>query len=286
MSLESVNHHIRAVKAFSRWLWKDGRAREHALAHLATVNPESDRRRVRRALTPEEAAALVQAAENGAVVMGLSGPDRATLYRVAMGTGFRAEELTSLTPAAFHLDSDPPEIVCAAAYTKNGHLAEQPVSAALATILRPWLATKPAGTPVFSLRADKTAELIRHDLEAAGVPYVDEDGRYADFHALRVTYISGLVASGASVKTCQTLARHSTPSLTIGIYAKASIHDLTGAVESLPDLTGPAPKPEAAVMAPTGTDGATPLTLGRSAGALPQRTERVGICRSLSQVTT
>src|SRR4051794_5974030 len=29
---ETINHHVRAVKAFSRWLWKDGRAREHRLA--------------------------------------------------------------------------------------------------------------------------------------------------------------------------------------------------------------------------------------------------------------
>ena len=38
-----------------------------------------------------------------------------------------------------------------------------------------------------------------------------------DFHALWVTDVSSLVASGASVKTCQTLARHSTPHLTIGV---------------------------------------------------------------------
>ena len=47
-----------------------------------------------------------------------------------------------------------------------------------------------------------------------------------DFHAVRVAYITNLVTSGASVKTCQTLARHSTPSLTIGVYAKASLHDI------------------------------------------------------------
>ena len=57
-----------------------------------------------------------------------------------------------------------------------------------------------------------------------------------DFHSLRGYYISYLVSSGASVKTCQTLARHSTPSLTIGIYAKASLHDISGAVERLPDV--------------------------------------------------
>ena len=59
------------------------------------------------------------------------------------------------------------------------------------------------------------------------------------------------MSSGASVKTCQTLARHSTPSLTIGIYAKASLHDISGAVDALPDLTPEAPAPEA--LAATGT---------------------------------
>ena len=58
------------------------------------------------------------------------------------------------------------------------------------------------------------------------------------------------------MKTCQTLARHSTPSLTIGIYAKASLHDINGAVENLPDLTAPRPQPEALRM--TGTDGVLP----------------------------
>ncbi|MCA1683475.1 MAG: hypothetical protein LC685_05785 [Actinobacteria bacterium] len=53
MSQETVNHHIRAAKAFSRWLWKDGRSREHHLAHLSTSSPEADRRRRRRALTPD-----------------------------------------------------------------------------------------------------------------------------------------------------------------------------------------------------------------------------------------
>lgn len=75
----------------------------------------------------------------------------------------------------------------------------------------------------------------------------------ADFHSLRAAYISNLGSTGASVKTCQVLARHSTPNLTIGIYAKASLHDISGAVDALPDLTPKAPTPEA--MAATGMDG-------------------------------
>jgi integrase len=245
---ETVNHHVRAVKAFARWLWKDGRAREHHLAHLSTSNPEADRRR-RRALTTPEAVALVTAAENGPPFRGLGGPDRAILYRVALGTGFRRDELGSLTPEAFRLDHEPPVIVCAAAYTKNGHEAEQPVPDALADVLRPWLASKAPGRPVFG-RLTRTADMIRADLTAAGVEYETASG-VIDFHALRASYVSNLVASGASVKTCQVLARHSSPSLTIGVYAKASVHDIAGAVAALPDLSPPPDCPEA--LAATGT---------------------------------
>src|SRR5262249_44264501 len=133
--------------------------------------------------------------------------------------------------------------------------AEQPIPDALAAVLRPWLASKAPGQPLFHL--SRTAEMIRHDMKAADIPDQTPSGR-VDFHALRVAYISNLVASGASVKTCQTLARPSTPILTIGIYAKASLHDIRGAVDALPDLSTARPEREAA--AATGTDPATPLT--------------------------
>jgi hypothetical protein len=94
--------------------------------------------------------------------------------------------------------------------------------------------------------------MLRIDLEAAGIAYETASG-VIDFHALRATYVSHLVSSGASVKTCQVLARHSTPNLTIGIYAKASLHDVQGAVERLPALNNSGPSPES--MAATGTDG-------------------------------
>jgi len=97
--------------------------------------------------------------------------------------------------------------------------------------------------------------MLRVDLEAAGVPYETDEG-VADFHASRGTYISNLVSSGASVKTCQTLARHANPALTIGIYAKASLHDIQGAVESLPDLSPS--QPTTAAMAATGTENCRP----------------------------
>ena len=156
----------------------------------------------------------------------------------ALGTGFRAKELRTLTPERFNLDSDTPTVLGKSCYTKNGKEAVQPLAASLAEQLRPWLAGKAPGRPVFDGMTKRTADMLRFDLEAAGIPYETDSG-VADFHSLRGDFISYLVSSGASVKTCQTLARHSTPVMTIGIYAKASLHDINGAVENLPDLTAP-----------------------------------------------
>ena len=107
---QTVNHYIRAIKGFSRWLWKDGRTREHALAHLATKNPEADRRRVRRPLTPEECVKLVEATMAGPVVLGMTGPNRVMLYAIAAGTGLRRNELRTLTPERFDLVANSPTV--------------------------------------------------------------------------------------------------------------------------------------------------------------------------------
>jgi integrase len=127
---ETINHHIRTVKGFSRWLWRDGRARAHYLAHLSIGNPEGDRRRKRRALCPEEAARLVSATAAGPLFMGRTRPDRAMLCALGLGTGFRSAELRTLTPGRFDLDSDPPTVTVPACYAKNGREAVQPLSRA------------------------------------------------------------------------------------------------------------------------------------------------------------
>ena len=155
---------------------------------------------------------LVQAAERGPVVKGMAGPDRAMLYRVALGTGFRREELRSLFPASFRLDSSPPTIICEATYTKNGRRAEQPISETLAAVLRPYLETKPPGRVVFAaLPLTRTAAMLRHDLAAAGIAYETDSG-VLDFHALRAAYVSELVRSGTRSRRARPSCGTPTPS--------------------------------------------------------------------------
>ena len=277
-SLQTCNHYLRAIKQFSRWLWRDGRLREDPLAHLVGFNVQLDRRHDRRALTDEELACLIEAAEKGPPRLSMSGPERAILYQLAVGTGFRANELRSLTPESFDLDADPPVVTIEAAYSKHRRRDEQPIRRDLADLLRPWLKGRPAGEPVFRL-PDKVFKLMQADLAAARdawlkdaktdkerqererstfLAYRDGAGRVADFHALRHTYISRLVASGANIKVAQELARHSTPTLTLGRYAHIQLLDRTRALDALPSLDRPAVERDAARA--TGTDNATAVS--------------------------
>jgi integrase len=231
-SLRSIHHYTRAIKAFSRWLLKDGRAKLDAPAHLTSPNPDPDRGHERRALTREELDRLIQAAESGPIDYKMTGPDRAALYRVALRAGFRANELRFLTPESFDLTGDPPTVTVKVAYSKRRRQDVQPIRPDLAAALVPCIASKPAGKPVFGSLTKHTADMIRHDLETAGIAYRDHDGRVADFHALRHSYVSMLARSTAPVKVVQTLARHSTPALTLGVYSHIGLFDQTGALDA------------------------------------------------------
>jgi integrase len=159
----------------------------------------------------------------------MTGEDRAILYATALGTGFRAGELRSLTPEDFDPDADPPTITCRAAYTKNRHVAVQPIRPELADLLRPWVREKVPGVAVFVFRIDNAARMVRDDLEACGVEDADDYG----LHCLRHTYVSMLVQSGASIKVVQTLARHHDAAMTLGIYSHVGVYDLARGLDGL-----------------------------------------------------
>ena len=70
------------------------------------------------------------------------------------------------------------------------------------------------------------------DLKRAGLTKWGIGGK-VDFHALRVAYITHIIEAGADIKTAQTLARHCSPQLTIGIYAKARPEKMRAMVEAV-----------------------------------------------------
>ena len=104
--------------------------------------------------------------------------------------------------------------------------------------LQAFLAGKLPSVPVFKV-PDKTAKMLRADLSDVGIPYVDEAGRYADFHALRHSTGSLLAASGAHPKIVQSLMRHSDINLTMSRYTHVFRGQESEAVANLPDLSSP-----------------------------------------------
>ncbi len=131
----------------------------------------------------------------------------------------------------------------------------------MAELLRVFLAGKADHKPVWGgtwARDHRGAEMLRIDLDAAGIPYATEgpDGPlYADFHSLRHTYLTLLGRGGVDLRTAQELAGHSTPVLTAR-YSHRRLYDLAGAVEKLPSfLPHLASAPAEAALRATGTGG-------------------------------
>jgi integrase len=238
-SIQTSNHYLRAIKQFTRWLVKNRRAADDPLSHLSMLNPAVDRRHYRRPLSVEELTSILRTANAGPIVLGLSGVDRAMLYAVAAYTGLRARELGSLTPSSFHLGSQPPTVTVEAAYSKHRRQDVLPLHASLVELLRPWILARPTGQHLWPGRwakAQQAGAMLKIDLKAAGVPYVDGSGRYADFHALRHTFITNMARSGVSPRAAQSLARHSTITLTMNAYTSLAVNDLAVALAFLPPI--------------------------------------------------
>ena len=134
ISSESSNHYLRAIKNFCRWMVKNGLAPHSPVAVLSLINSKPDQRVRRRALTVEELKLLLQVTAAEPARYCMSGPERALLYRVAVETGLRANELATLTPSSFSLTSDPPTVTVKAGYSKHRRedvLPLRPTTAAL-----------------------------------------------------------------------------------------------------------------------------------------------------------
>lgn len=234
---QTVNHYIRACKGFSRWLYRRKRTAEDHLRDLDLVDPMRDRTKFRRALTVAEFDALCKAADQQPrLTLGNRTTfvlqRRSTLYRLAVGTGFRAKEIRSLTPASLDLDADPPTVTVQAAYSKRKRRDIQPISKSLADLLRAYVKGRRKDAPLFDCDWARLAEVVRADCKLAGVAVKTAAGEI-DFHALRHTYATW-IASRTDAKTGQSLTRHSSAHLYLNVYAHSVDKARADAVRSLP----------------------------------------------------
>lgn len=244
-SHQTAAFYLAAARRFVWWLAVKRRAPVPVglFDSIPGFDPANHRKHARRNVTPDELARVLDAARAGIEAEGLTGEARYHLYLAAFATGFRAGELASLRPDDLDLAADPPTVRLAGKVAKNRKAATQPLPPGVARQLAGFLAGLPAGGPVWPGKwRIHAARMLRVDLAAAGVPYSVpgiNGPEFADFHALRHSFLSALAAANVGPKVLQELARHSTARLTLEKYVHADRDHLAGAVARLP-VAGPA----------------------------------------------
>ena len=227
-SQQTCKHLVRHAKQFTKFLLGDDRIEVDPLRKLRPPKV-TERKHRRRALDPAECTKLMVAARSGESMFDLSGPDREALYLTALHTGYRASELGRLTVANLHFEGGHPHISLAAVNTKNRGEARIPLrDAAVVQLLKGWVTGKSREAKLWpgNWAINRGGgKMMQQDLKTAGIPY-EVEGRKADFHALRYTYITNLIKAGEHPAYVQRLARHSDINLTFRVYADLGLEDL------------------------------------------------------------
>jgi site-specific recombinase XerC len=224
----TVYKYIEALSAFCGWCVSRQFLEADPLACMTTLKVKA--KNPYRELTSEELRRLFEIAP----------PDRALWYRVALATGYRLSELRALKVR--NLDLFGPSLPLSAEFCKNRKDARQPIPKALAEELKRLNKGKAPDASLLDMPTkDTVIEHRQNDFRKAGI--VDNADGKAGLHSLRVNYINAVVRSGADLKTCMELARHSTPALTMQTYAKADMVRMRTAVEAVESYVQSAKSP-------------------------------------------
>lgn len=251
LSRRTKNFYLKSAKQFGTWMVRDRRASDNPLKYLQAVQVlDSDLEHPRRAITMAELNRLLEITKAGPELYGMSGFERWLLYRLAVETGLRRNELRSLTKSSFDFKNNTVGVIDG--YSKNRRKSEQSITKELSLDFEHYLTNKLPAAPVFPGTYNKHTQLTNHtsimlkaDLGVAGIPYQDEAGLYFDFHALRHQTGSLLAAGGVHPKVAQDVMRHSDINLTMSLYT----HTLTGQkqkaiTDAFKDLAKPTKKEE------------------------------------------
>ncbi len=238
LNARTSNFYLQAARQFCRWAVRRGIGSEDPLRVLTPLNPDTDLRRERRALSADELARLLAKTEDGPERRGISGAERALLYRVAVETGLRRNELQTLSVGDLALeDPERATVRVRAKNAKNGRDARLPLRDATARALAAHVAKRLPTARVFAIGKHwRASEMVAEDLVAAEIPVHDEIGRVVDFHALRTTFGTNLARGGVALQLAQRLMRHSDPKLTSSVYTVLSRDDERAAITVLPEV--------------------------------------------------
>ncbi|MFO0801437.1 MAG: site-specific integrase [Gemmataceae bacterium] len=137
---------------------------------------------------------------------------------------------------SFHLDATPPVVVVEAKDQKGKRDEPVPIPAHLVAPLRAWLATQPAGQPLWPGTWAKNREQwswMRRDVKRAGIAVLDARGRNVTFHGLRRRYVTRLFQAGGTVPEVRRLARHKDVRTTLTHYTDETMGELAALADKL-----------------------------------------------------
>jgi len=253
LSLQSQNFYLKACQQFIHWMVRDRRTSDNPLQHLTGKNVKLDRRHDRRALSADELRRLFEATAAAPARWSMAGNERVMLYQLAAETGLRANEIRSLKVSAFDLPGH--TITLKAGYSKHRREDTITLRPSMVDALAAFLRNKLPTARAFHVpSASQVVKMFRADLADAKISYI-VDAKYADFHALRHSTGSLLVASGVHPKIVQTIMRHSTIELTMNKYSHIFAGAESDALAKLPDFSLPSEQSQKQVK--TGTEDAT-----------------------------
>ncbi len=278
-SAKTLHDYLNDANAFFRWMESHGRMETNPLKVVSRIELRGKEKVQRRAFTEDELKRLRD----------VSGR-RWLVYWMAVTTGLRRGELNALEWGDLQLDGARCLVRVRASISKNKRSVELPVGDDLGAALRQ---IRPSDGPldgkVFKGWIPKMKRFSK-DLAAAGIPYVNEQGQRADFHAFRTTLATNLLNAGVAFRVVMEFMRHSDPKLTTKTYYCAGQIPLRDVLSKLPIFTsegsavGLSPR-LSPVLVKSGQNVSRPVKV-ENQGALLKPLANKGICHGLSLPVT
>jgi integrase len=218
-SAKTINRRVGSVQSFMKWAAINGKVAGYTLAKYAKQATRGEAVRTSRALTVKEVSKLLEWCK-------VNCPARHDVYRFALLTGLRANEIAELPVSAIDLKRG--ILTVHGKDTRNTNRVDTvPLHTDLLPMLKKAIDGKMADDKVFAL-PDHAAETLRRDCESAGVKADD-----VSFHGLRHTFITRLAESGVHPATAMKLARHKSLEMTLKHYTHLKTSDEQAALKLL-----------------------------------------------------
>lgn len=225
LSVKTRNEYRAAMFSLLAWLEENEQLPVNPFKRVKKTEGRGQETFQRRAATHLEMDALLRQAGIYAVA-----------YLAAQTTGLRRGELSKLEWGDLHLDAAQPVALVRAVTTKDRKPAKVYLGRQLVAELKKLHSPgMPSNSLVLAGRMP-TMKQMREHLKVVGIPYVEEQGRRLDFHALRMTFDTNLGIAEASDAVRMKLMRHKSPRLTLETYTDSEKVPVAGVLAKLPEF--------------------------------------------------